>query len=275
MLIIGLAGQAGVGKDTIADYLVQHYGFVKFAFSDGLYWEVQRAFGLEDQTLLRDRATKEEPSERLALKHCTDKDFVAVARRMIAELHPDTFFVLENVELSPRQVLQWWGTDYRRAQNDNYWIKLTAAFIEQMHFHPPYPELRPSLFVEVGTRFENERGWIKSMGGNIWHVHRGDETQKHAHVSAVPLPVLDYEREIFNNGTVDQLHEAIDMLFNTAARFVSVEPEDGPNEPPAGDARPPVLHASDCSTNNEPAYPAGECDCGAVARTIDGPQAER
>ena len=27
-------------------------------------------------------------------------------------------------------------------------------------------------------------------------------------------------------------------------------------------------HDSDCAVNSEPAYPAGECDCGAVARSL-------
>jgi len=31
---VALVGKAGAGKDTIADYLVQNYGFKKFAFAD-------------------------------------------------------------------------------------------------------------------------------------------------------------------------------------------------------------------------------------------------
>ena len=34
--ILGLAGAAGSGKDTAADYLCTHYGFVRCAFADGL-----------------------------------------------------------------------------------------------------------------------------------------------------------------------------------------------------------------------------------------------
>ncbi len=33
-LILGLAGQKRVGKDTFADYLVKNYGFMKLAFAE-------------------------------------------------------------------------------------------------------------------------------------------------------------------------------------------------------------------------------------------------
>src|SRR5690606_29398259 len=35
-IAIGLTGYAGSGKDTTADYLVEHYGFVRVAFADKL-----------------------------------------------------------------------------------------------------------------------------------------------------------------------------------------------------------------------------------------------
>ena len=33
-MIIGLSGYAQVGKDTVANYLVENYGFVKVSFAD-------------------------------------------------------------------------------------------------------------------------------------------------------------------------------------------------------------------------------------------------
>ncbi len=253
MLVIGLAGQAGVGKNEIAEYLVKRYGFVQFAFSDALYWEVQQAFGLEDQEMLRNRETKEVPSARLALEHCAGLDFVRLVDTMQRTQNPlEWQHNVAGQPHSPREILQWWGTEYRRAQDENYWVKQAAAFVEQMHFLPPYPELRPMLFVETGTRFENERGWIKSIGGNLWHVHRGEDKVLHEHASAIPLPVLPDEREIWNNSTIEQLHGGVDLLLSTGAKFVRVEP-----------MLLADTYASDCSVYNEPAYPNDPCAGGA------------
>lgn len=223
MLILGLAGQAGAGKNEVANHLVQRYGFVQFAFSDALYHEVQQAFGLEDQSLLRDRATKETPIPQLAIGECHDKGFQDRMMNGFVAKEPAAGSMVR----SPRQILQWWGTEYRRAQDENYWVKRVHEFVKAMHFLPPYPELRPALFVETGTRFENEREWIKALGGNVWHIHRGSDEVLHDHASAAPLPVLPPEREIWNNGTIEELHMAVDMLLSSNVEFVKCEPMEG------------------------------------------------
>lgn len=40
--LVGLAGPAGVGKDTVAAYLVEHHDFTRFAFADRLRELIQR-----------------------------------------------------------------------------------------------------------------------------------------------------------------------------------------------------------------------------------------
>ncbi|MBT9176610.1 MAG: hypothetical protein DDT20_00930 [Firmicutes bacterium] len=217
MIILGLAGAAGVGKDTVADYLVERYGFVKFAFSDALYAEVQQAYNLPDQALLRDRATKAFPQRRLDLTRCEDHAFFELSVLKLCAL--GTYYP------SPRQILQWWGTDYRRAQDPDYWVRRAADSIWQVQ-SIRYPEQRPMSFVECGTRFENERAWIRSEyhHGNIWHIHNSRVASADPHVSAQLLPVLDGERELWNNDTIERLHRGVDLLMTTSARFVRVEP---------------------------------------------------
>lgn len=242
-LILGLAGHAGAGKDTVALYLEQRYGFTIFAFSDALYREVTEAFGLESEDLLRDRDTKEEPTELLALKNCKDEGFVLRLFKLVAGTaahlrmgtDPDLGAVPIiglDTYLSPRQILQWFGTEYRRAQDPDYWVKKTAEWLAAVPKLFAYPEMAPQLFVNTTVRFPNERQWIHDMGGNTWHVFRRAAKPVALHVSENPLEIWPGERELYNNHTIERLHYGIDLLMTSSARFVAVEPE-LPREPDA------------------------------------------
>lgn len=230
MIILGLAGKARSGKDTVADFLVKRYGFIKFAFSDALYQEVQDAYGLEDQSLLRNAETKEAPQHALRLRYCSDLGFIHLAHKILAGEYPDAFFPLDELSLSPRQILQWWGTEYRREQDPDYWVKKTAERLDAFRAAFRYPEQVPQFFVNPTCRFPNERAWIRGQGGNVWHVHREGVPGVAAHVSEGALPVQDGEREIWNNDTVARLCDGVDLLMRTGARFVRVEPMEEPHE---------------------------------------------
>ena len=219
MFILGLAGQAGVGKDTVANYLERRYGFVKFAFAAALRQEVAEAWhhiGITEDILL-DRKTKEAPHPDLTFVNCGDLLFV---NQMETVLRPINY----DLPLSPRQVLQLWGTEYRRAQDSDYWVKRLADSVEQARAGTYYPEHRPQFFVCTDARFSNEQEWIQSTGGNLWHIHRGEGGVLHDHASARPLPILPRERQLWNNDSIDRLHAGIDLLLSTMARFVRVEP---------------------------------------------------
>lgn len=219
MILLGLSGKAGSGKDSVAAYLKQQYGFIPFSFSDFLYAEVTEAFGLENEDLLRDRATKEVETPLLALENCADDDFDFLVRGLFA---PEDHCAA--TPHSPRQILQWWGTNYRRASDPDYWIKKTEEWLEAILKAAPYPELRPQLFVCSSVRFENEREWIKDPNGSIWHLRRFNAAPVHAHESENELPVLEGERVIYNNYTLDYLHRGVDQLLSSGAKFVRMEP---------------------------------------------------
>jgi hypothetical protein len=229
MLVLGLAGQPKVGKNEVAEYLVNRYGFTRATFSDALYHEVQMAFRLETQNILRDPATKDVPQDRMMLKWCSDKAFIAVATGVLDNLSIETgaakLLVPTNVPLKPREILQWWGTNYRRAQDPDYWVKKFGTYLYRYHMAQRYPEHRPALFVADGVRFENERKYIHDLNGNIWHIYRDyappDTT---GHIAEAGLEVLENERELWNNDTIERLHMGIDLMLSNAVPFVKIEP---------------------------------------------------
>tara|TARA_B100000123_G_scaffold271526_1_gene251590 strand:+ start:488 stop:838 length:351 start_codon:yes stop_codon:yes gene_type:complete len=50
-MIIGLAGKKGSGKDTIADYLCAHYGFINYGFGDPIKEIGRIMFDFTDEQL--------------------------------------------------------------------------------------------------------------------------------------------------------------------------------------------------------------------------------
>ena len=54
MIIIGLCGNKGHGKDTIADILVSKYNFKKLAFADVLKNSLKELFGWDDKSFSHD-----------------------------------------------------------------------------------------------------------------------------------------------------------------------------------------------------------------------------
>ncbi len=199
--IIALTGLAGTGKDTVADILVKHASFHKLAFADALRHEVTESYRLrmDDTTaLLTDRATKETPTQRLAFTECKDFGFLgAVALSTRATVSQEWC----NAPRSPRQIMQWWGTEYRREQRVDYWTHRLADHIRQLHKLDGRDR-----FVIPDCRFENEATMVRRLGGEVWQVCRaGIEPTEGNHASQTDGTKLDPDNIIDNAGSVTQL----------------------------------------------------------------------
>jgi hypothetical protein len=143
-MIIGVCGFIGSGKDTIADYLTNFHGFRRESFANSLKDAVSHVFGW-DRTMLEGR-TKQ-------------------AREWREQVDPWWSERLGMPNLTPRWVLQYWGTEVcRRAFHDDIWI----ASLEN--------KLRNSTddIVISDCRFPNEIKSIKDAGGTIIWVKRGE-----------------------------------------------------------------------------------------------------
>jgi hypothetical protein len=195
-MIIGICGFIGSGKDTVADYLVNFHEFRRESFASTLKDAVAAVFGW-DRTMLEGR-TKE-------------------AREWREQVDPWWAERLAIPTLTPRWVLQYWGTEVcRRSFHDDIWI----ASLEN--------KLRNSKdnVVISDCRFPNEIKSIKDSGGKIVLVKRGAlpvwynlavsanqghnlaaQELKHLkiHASETAWVGTEFDYELDNNGTIDQL----------------------------------------------------------------------
>jgi len=201
--IIGLSGPAGCGKDTVARILRTHVGFSTLAFADALREEVCHAYGIEPLYFIR-RETKEVPMQALALRQCRDQGFVgrmalvAMSRAELLDL---------DAPRSPRQIMQWWGTEYRRAQDTDYWLSMLERRMQAMLQTGDQCRL-----VVTDCRFANEVERIRSdmYGGVLWQVTRpGCRVRDSEHVSEVTGERFEPERVIDNSADIRHLQQQV------------------------------------------------------------------
>lgn len=225
MMLIGLAGSAGTGKDTVADYLVAQHGFTKFSFSDALYREVSEAFGVPVAEL-QDRAKKERPHPKLVEAYCKDPEFAKIMRTA-TEWDTAAVVVHRWVAYSPRWVLQHWGTEYRRAQDPEYWLKAAALWVQAWLEVTKDDGQEHAGLVNTSVRFPNEQAWIDEMQGVVWHIRRGDVggvASELQHAAEQQLSVSGEDRVLFNDGTIEELNTAVSLLLS-ARPFAIVDDE--------------------------------------------------
>jgi len=146
-MIIGICGLIGSGKDTIADYLQNIHQFRRESFAHTLKDAVAQVFGW-DRELLEGR-TKE-------------------SRAWREQVDPWWSERLNMPELTPRYVLQVWGTEVaRKSFHDDIWI---AALENKLR------KTKDDVVIS-DCRFPNEIKSIKRAGGIVIRVVRGPEPE--------------------------------------------------------------------------------------------------
>jgi hypothetical protein len=205
-MIIGICGLIGAGKDTAADYLVNFYEFRRDSFASTLKDAVSAVFGW-DRELLEGR-TKE-------------------AREWREQVDPWWAERLNMPKLTPRWVLQYWGTEVcRHGFHADIWI----ASLEN--------KLRRSRNNTVisDCRFYNEVAAIKNQGGRViwiqrgitphWYsiatqANRGDSAaqrwleQQGIHASEYSWAGTQFDYIVENNGSIDGLYRQLNDLLVT------------------------------------------------------------
>ena len=199
-MIIGICGFQSSGKDTIANFLIEEYGFQKLSFAGALKDIVSIMFGWS-----RDKLEGLTPEDR--------------AWRNIVD--PWWANTLGIPQLTPRYVLQQFGTDiFRKHFHPDIWVKIVENKLLQLTNNSN------SNIVITDCRFENELNLITKYGGKILKVYRdlphwfhdyqqGTDVEevKLLHISEIGWIRSNCDYEITNNGTMDELYEKIKYII--------------------------------------------------------------
>ena len=185
MRIIGICGRAGSGKDEVARILTSS-GFKRIGFADALKREVELSWG---------NWPPEIPLQIVqALGGFQGSD---VRRKPTPE--------------PIRKLLQFWGTNLRRAQNENYWIdQLEARILSSQSV---------SRWVVPDVRFPNEAALIHALGGQVWLVKRPflASVGTPGHPTEQP-DLLSADLTLLNDSTLAALSGAVERALDELMR---------------------------------------------------------
>lgn len=205
-MIIGFAGKAAAGKTTAANFLKARLpGETRIVpMAMVLRDEVEaflRRIGADEFVPLvygsQEDKVRAFPVDAARAREACGKwaDFVAEHRDI--QGRPEISVV------TVRRILQWWGTEYRRAQDPDYWTKAWGQKVEQLD--------QSCIHVLVDdVRFMNELQVIRAHGGRIIKIERPGFHGANNHSSETSLDdFAEWDAVVINAGSLQELGERV------------------------------------------------------------------
>jgi len=213
-MILGFAGKAATGKTTAAKHMAP--------LLDKECRIVPMAMLLRDEVETFLRAIGAETS--VPLVHGSQVDKVQVfyvdEQQALVQCPKWKHFIAEHREvqdrpgqtaLTVRRILQWWGTEYRRAQDPDYWTKAWSRKVGQF-------DLENVHVLIDDVRFMNELNVIRAHGGLIVKIERPGFDGANNHASETSLDEYrDWDGIIQNDGTLDEFKQKVEALARSLA----------------------------------------------------------
>lgn len=183
-MILGLAGYARSGKDTVADYLVENHGFTKISFANPMREALVR---LDPIITINGGATMH-LSQGLA--SLTWEDLKAMS--------PDI-----------RPLLQRMGTEVGRNMfGENIWVDLAMKEASK------YDKV---VFADV--RFKNEADAVRSNKGAVWRIERPGVEAANSHSSEHDLDEYPCDATLKNQDDIESLGRIVEQALELQKMF--------------------------------------------------------
>jgi hypothetical protein len=172
---IGLSGWARSGKDTIADYLVEHHGFTRVAFAD--------------------------PMREALLALNPQIPYYGTTASLATMVRLSGWDELKKYSPETRELLQRMGTEVgRELFGKNFWVNQAIKTAKK------YDKV-----VFSDCRYFNEARAIKHLGGQVWRISRPGVRAANDHGSEHDLDNYNFDLHIDNKTTVENLQKIVDI----------------------------------------------------------------
>lgn len=181
MIVIGITGKAGTGKDTVAEFIKNNERKTEIvSFAEKLKVVASIITGLDPSYFDSDNPDRE-------------------------KIHP-------KFNKSPRTILKLLGTDcVRNIIHEDVWLNHVKE--KYCHIKNKYPKQK--FFVITDVRFNNEAAWVNSIGGTILQLERDVPKRRQTDANHPTEHGIDSKyitRTIFNKETLEQLNDRVSEL---------------------------------------------------------------
>lgn len=210
--LILICGNAGSGKDTLADLIRSQEQAVKIALADPIKQFVGRVWQVEDDVLWGPSELRNKRLDSSFIKKWffdarkTDANYLRSWMNLIGnDVSSMTMYKwfcqhVGGVDLTVRELLQKLATEFARAVNPDVWIDVGLKTAHQlMSTTSTYDrkcgvigaQTRHSLVVVSDGRFANEILKVKAQGGYVVkiidpHAKKSDKHQSETELDTVP-----------------------------------------------------------------------------------------
>lgn len=209
-MIIGFAGKAASGKTTAARYIQGQLD------SDIVILPMAQMLRQEVEDFIR--TVDGETNVPLIYGDQDDKVkiFYIDEQRAMEQCPVWAGFMADHQEIqdrpgqtavSVRRILQWWGTEYRRTQDPDYWTKAWERKLSEYN-------LRKTHILVDDVRFINELNVIKKHGGTFIKIERPGFNGANNHSSENSLDGYDgWNLILCNDGSLEEFqHQALEKV---------------------------------------------------------------
>jgi hypothetical protein len=120
-VLFGIGHKCRQGKDVMGAYLSENYGFHVTHFADALKREAERVGWDPNNANTKNVSAREFYTKLMNEYGCAPREILAYPNEIVAQTHA---YMCDHpiADDSATTFLQWYGTEFRRAQDPDYWV---------------------------------------------------------------------------------------------------------------------------------------------------------